>query len=88
VDLGEKIDTLADLAGQQEEILAAVNRINGHVRAHGEQLAANQQWIEGHTRTHTTLDKRVHVLSNRLWVLSGGTGVLAAIALVLQTLGG
>jgi len=86
-DLSAKIDGLGELASRQKEILAALNQINGNVRTHGETLAANQQWIEGHTQIHTTLNNRVRVISNRLWVLSGGTGILAAIALVLQAIG-
>lgn len=85
--LGDKIDKLADLAGRQEEILAAVNRINGHVRAHGETLAANQQWIAGHDETHRVVDGSLRTLGSRLWMLSGGSGILAGIAILLQTLG-
>ena len=85
--LGDKIDALGSLAGHQQEILAAVQQINGHVRVHGETLAANQQWVESHERTHVTLDARMRTLGSRLWMLSGGSGVLAGIAILLQTLG-
>ena len=93
-DLSAKIDGLGELASRQcptaphiKEILAALNKINGNVRTHGEILAANQQWIEGRAQIHSALVDQVRVISNRLWVLSGGTGILAAIALVLQAIG-
>ena len=78
-----KIDALADSGARREEILST---INGHVREHGEQLAANKQWIWGHKKTHEDIDEEIHSLSNRLWSLSGGTGVLAIIANVLAVI--
>lgn len=86
LELGAKIDALTDCVGRQEEILLAVSKINGHVREHGEALAANQQWIKGHKKEHQVLDSRVQTLGNRVWVLSGGTGLLAIVASVLQFL--
>lgn len=76
-----KIDALAVAAERREEMLM---KINGHVRDHGEKLAAQKQWIWGHKQTHDDLDRRVHSLSNWLWSLSGGTGILASIAVILQ----
>jgi len=75
-----KMDAMADSGVRREEILS---NINGYVRDHGEQLAANKQWIWGHKKTHEDLDIEIHSLSNRLWSLSGGTGALAIIANVL-----
>ena len=69
-----KIDT-------QTELLMA---INGYVREHGEQLAANKQWIWGHKETHEKIDKDMHTLSSWLWKLSGGTGLFAILATVFQ----
>jgi len=76
-----KIDGLATAGCAREELLL---KINGHVRDHGEQLAAQKQWIWGHKKTHEDLEEEMHCLSNRLWTLSGGTGALAIVANVLQ----
>lgn len=76
-----KIDGLAAAADRREETLL---KINGHVREHGEQLAANKQWIWGHKQTHEDLDKDMRSLGNRLWILSGGTGALSVVATILQ----
>jgi hypothetical protein len=76
-----RIDAQDTAAARREELLT---KINGFVRDHGEQLAAQKQWIWGHKQTHEALDKDVHNLSNRLWILSGGTGVLSVVAAILQ----
>lgn len=84
-DLGEKIDGLAS-SSRQEEILNSVNEINGYVRDHGEILAGHQQWMESHDKVHEGQDKDFRSLSSRVWILSGGSGLLAAVAMILQTL--
>lgn len=76
-----RIDAQDTAAARREELLT---KINGYVRDHGEQLAAHKQWIQGHKQIHTTLDRSVHNLSNRLWILSGGTGILSVVAAILQ----
>ena len=76
-----KIDGLAASADRREELLT---KINGYVRDHGEQLAANKQWIWGHKQTHDDLETNIHTLSNRLFLLSGGTGILSIVATILQ----
>ena len=76
-----KLDSLAISADRREDMLL---KINGHVREHGEQLAAHQEWIKGHTNTHNTLDNNMQTLSNRVWALSGGSGILAVVATILQ----
>lgn len=73
-------------ASHQEEILAAVNQINGYVREHGEILAAQGQWVKSHSDVHVAQDKDFRTLSNRVWVLSGGSGLLAVVAAILQFL--
>ena len=76
-----KLDAQDTAALRREKLLT---KINGYVRDHGEQLASHKQWIWGHKQTHEALDKNVHNLSNRLWILSGGTGVLSVVATILQ----
>jgi len=93
-ELIKKIDLLAGTAGsvttgsigRQEEILTAVSQVNGFVREHGEMLAAHQQWLESHGEAHTAKDKDFRTLSSRVWVLGGGTGILATVAMILQFL--
>jgi chromosome segregation ATPase len=87
LELSAKIDQLADLASRQEEILTAVNQINGRVRDHGELLAAHQQWRTGHEAEHSDLDGRLRTLGSRLWAVGGGGGLLGLLATILQFLG-
>lgn len=86
LDLSTKIGVLAGCAGRQEEILLAVSEINGYVREHGEVLAAHQQWIESHQDKHVARDRDFRALSSRVWTISGGSGLLAIAATVLQFL--
>ena len=69
-----------------DAIYTLVLATNGFARDHGEMLAAHGQWIEGHEKEHTKLEKDVRTISSRMWLLSGGTGILAAVASVLQFL--
>ena len=78
-----KIDALAISAERREELLM---KINGYVREHGELLSTHVEWIRTHDRRHKRLERDMHTLSNRIWVLSGGTGVLATVATILQFL--
>lgn len=85
-----KIDSLSEAGSRREEAGSRreelLSNINGYVRDHGEQLAANKQWIWGHKQTHETIDKRIHTLSTWLWGLSGGTGILATVFAALQSI--
>jgi len=81
--LTTKIDALADSATRREEMLVA---INGHVREHGETLATHTEWILGHTQRHEDISADMHSLSSKVWALGGGSGILAALAMVLQVL--
>jgi len=76
-----KIDAQDTAATRREELLT---KINGYVREHGKQLATHTEWIHGHRRSHVALNKDVRSLSNRLWILSGGTGILSIAATILQ----
>lgn len=71
-------------AQRQEEILAAITRMNGFVRNHGEALAAHQQWMESHDEVHRTRDKDFRTLSNRVWALAGLDAGLALAAMAIQ----
>jgi len=73
-------------AQRQEEILAAVTKVNGYVRDHGETLAAHSQWMESHGKVHITQDKDFRALSGWVWKLGGGSGLLAIVATILQFL--
>ena len=73
---------LRDTAGERREDI--LNAINGYVREHGELLAAHTEWFRGHKKVHEVLDKNLHTLSNRLFAISGGTGLLAVAATILQ----
>jgi len=81
--LTSKIDALADSGARREVLLTT---LNGHVREHGEALATHTEWILGHNQRHEDLSKNMNSLSNKVWTLSGGSGILAAIAMVLQVL--
>lgn len=87
LELSAKIDGLADLSGQQDQILAALNLMNGRVREQGKLLAAHQQWLAGHDAEHRVLVGRLRTLSSRLWALGGGGGLLGLFATILQFLG-
>lgn len=71
---------------RQEEILVAVTRMNGYVREHGEALAAHDQWIDSHEKTTKKMEDDMKTLSNRVYVISGGTGLLSLVATALQFL--
>lgn len=85
-DLSNKIDKLAGFQQRQDEILQAVNKTNGFVRAHGEALATHAQRIENLEEKQCVLSERIDKLSGKLWALSGGSGFLAAVATILQFL--
>jgi len=84
-DIDARIDGLAS-RDQQEEIHNTVDQINGYVRSHGELLAAHQQWMISHDKVHETQDKDFRSLSSRVFLLSGGSGLLATAAMILQAL--
>ena len=85
LELSTKIDQLA-VVGRQEEILAALSQINGYVREHGEVLASHSQWMASHDKVHVAQDGDFRTLSSRVWLLSGGSGLLAIVATILQFL--
>ena len=72
------------LSSRLEDIYSLVLKINGFAREHGEILAAHRQWMESHSEIHIAQDKDFRTLSNRVWVLSGGSGLLSVIATILQ----
>ena len=80
----EYLATLQILIAKIDTQTELLTKINGYVREHGEELAANKQWIWGHKQTHEDIDKDMRTLSNRLWILSGGTGTLSIVATILQ----
>lgn len=89
VKMGAKLDAKLDKVAsrdRQEEIQTTVNLIGGYVKDHGEVLAGHKQWIESHGEAHTARDRDFRALSNRVWILSGGSGLLATVAMILQRL--
>ena len=74
------------LAVRLEDVYTIVLATNGFARDHGEMLSAHRQWIESHEKVHTKVDSDIKTLSGRIWVLSGGTGLLAIVASILQVL--
>lgn len=77
---------VASLREKIDDIHRLVLATNGFAREHGELLSAHGQWIGGHEKDHIKIERDIQTLSNRLWVLSGGSGVLAVIATILQFL--
>lgn len=79
-------DQIDGLGNQVEKIQATVDQINGYVRVHDADLAAQKQWMESHDKAHVIQDKDFRSLSSRVFLLSGGSGLLAAVAMLLQYL--
>jgi len=77
---------IASLREKIDDIHRLVLATNGFAREHGEILSAHRQWIEGHEKDHVKIERDIQTLSSRLWLLSGGSGVLAVIATILQFL--
>lgn len=74
------------LRDRLEDVHALVQQTNGFVREHGQMLSAHQQWIESHNQSHIKVEKDMHILSSRVYTLSGGSGLLAIVATILQFL--
>lgn len=87
VALNNRLDGLVEMARVQEETQQLVRDMNGFVREHGQVIAAHEQWITGHELRHEGVDKDQRRLSNRVWALGGGSGILAAVAMLLQAFG-
>lgn len=80
----QRSSAIGVLSSRLEDVYALVLKINGFARDHGEMLSAHQQWMEGHEKGHVKIEKDIQTLSSRMWVLSGGTGLLAVVASILQ----
>ena len=78
--------TITSLREKIDDIHRSVLTMNGFARDHGELLSAHGQWIKGHEKDHVKIEGDIQTLSSRLWLLSGGSGVLAVIATILQVL--
>ena len=66
-----------------EETVDLLNRLNGHVREHGQQLAAHGEWMKSHQSIHKGMDTRLDRLSNKINVVAAINTTLSFIAGVL-----
>ena len=66
-----------------KETVQLLRQLNGHVREHGQLLAAHGQWIESHEKAHDAIDKRVDHISLKANIMAGATAVMSLVAGVL-----